>query len=184
MHYLTTVKADIENNVIRFHVVADNDSKEQQQLKLDVKDTVAQYIEKKLQNCEEVQQAYDIITAELNNIADIACQKAQSEGFCHTIKSQIGNFYFPTKQYENFQLPAGNYNTLRITIGEGTGENWWCVLYPQLCFISCDSGRIKAEKIQLLKKVLSEDEYNIISNSVNKKLPVKIKFRLLELLCP
>lgn len=182
MYYLTTVKADIEKSVLRFHVVANSNSKKDQQLKMKVRDDIAQYLNDKLNGCNSLDTVNEVVKCELQNIADAACKTVQAEGYGYSVTARLGNFYFPTKQYEGFAFPAGNYNALRITLGSGAGENWWCVLYPQLCFVSSGKGKLAEQDKQKLKNVLSEDEYKIIVNAETGDYPVKIKFKLLELL--
>jgi len=132
--------------------------------------------------CDSTEEVTGILKQELQNIADIARKKAESEGYKYSVCAQLGEFYFPTKQYENLKLPAGNYEGLRVIIGEGEGENWWCVLYPQLCFVSSQNGVINKPQAQKLKKVLSEEEYTLITAPESGGNCVKIKFKLLELI--
>lgn len=183
MQYLTNVKADIQESVVRLHVIANSDTEEDQQLKLKVRDSVINYLKDKLDDAKDTQETKDIILRELQNIADAARDEIDANGYRYGVSAELGSFDFPTKQYENAQLPSGKYDALRIVIGSGEGENWWCVLFPQLCFASSSStkGAMSEESSQKLKNVLTEDEYNIVVNSQDGDIPVKIKFRLLEI---
>ena len=93
--------------------------------------------------------------------------------------AKVGEFAFPTKVYGDFALPAGEYNALRIQLGEGDGANWWCVMFPPLCFVDATHGTIPNNMKKKLKKVLSEDEYNLLAS--NKKISVEFKFKIAEL---
>ena len=97
----------------------------------------------------------------------------------YPVKLEIGTFYFPTKNYANISLPAGYYDGLKIEIGEAQGQNWWCSLFPPLCFVDISSGVIDNESEDFLKENLSKDEFAIITNSSKE---VKLKFKLVELL--
>ena len=95
------------------------------------------------------------------------------------INLEIGNFYFPTKEYGNISLPAGFYDGLKIEIGEAKGQNWWCSLFPPLCFVDISSGIIDESAENDLKENLSDEEFAIITENSEE---IKLKFKLLELL--
>lgn len=180
MQYISSVKADIEKSCVRLHVIANSNSPEDQQLKLSVRNAVLKHLEEKLKNAQTTGETKQIIQNELDSIAQAAQEELILHGARYRVTAELGNFNFPTKQYEGAKLPAGNYDALRIIIGAGEGENWWCVLYPQLCFTGAYTAKLPEESRQKLKNVLTEDEYNIIT-SPSDCIPVKIKFRLLEL---
>ena len=94
------------------------------------------------------------------------------------LKIQIGNFPFPTKQYGDISLPAGNYDALRVEIGDGIGQNWWCVMFPPLCFVDITSGIVPEESKEKMQDNLSDEEYNLISET--ETVGFKLKFRLIE----
>ena len=113
-----------------------------------------------------------------NNIVQIkkeAEKIIKKYGYNYNVAVNIGNFRFPTKTYENVTFPKGNYNALKVVIGKGEGKNWWCVLYPQLCF-AYGNGTLSAENDNKLKKSLSKDGYTIVT----AKGPVNIKLKILE----
>ena len=102
-----------------------------------------------------------------------------SYGFTYPIYISIGNFFFPTKQYGDISLPPGYYDAVRIEIGEAKGKNWWCVLFPPLCFIDVSSGIVPESSKEILKENLSDDEFNLICNSSEN---ISFKFKIVELL--
>ena len=181
-HYTDRVKADIENSVVRLHVLANSDSDSDQQLKLKVRDKVIEYLKDKLANANSTDETKVIIGSELENIKNVAIAEIENNGYNYNVETVLGNFDFPTKQYGDSQFPAGKYDALRILIGKAEGKNWWCVLYPQLCFIDNINGKLPDESKEKLKNVLTDDEYNIVT-SPNGNIPVKIKFRILEIFC-
>ena len=103
----------------------------------------------------------------------------KTNGSNDNVDVEIGNFYFPTKYYGNISLPAGNYDALRIKIGKAQGQNWWCRLFPPLCFIDISSGYLSEEDSQILEDNLSDEEFMIISSN---SPDIKLKFKILELL--
>ncbi len=181
MQYVSGVKTDIEESVVRLHVIANSNSEEDQQLKLKVRDAVILYLKEKLDTAQNTDETKEIIKAELQGIANAALDEIIANGYCYDVNAQLGVFDFPTKQYGNTKLPSGKYDALRIVIGNGEGENWWCVLFPQLCFTSNQGGELSEEAKRKLKNVLTEDEYNILTASQDSNVPVRIKFRLLEI---
>ena len=113
------------------------------------------------------------------NIAKIALKTIKDNGYNYNISVEIGNFSFPTKTYGDITLPSGNYDALRVKIGEAKGQNWWCVMFPPLCFIDISSGIVPEESKNSLKDSMTEEEYSLISNQKDNNL--KFKFKLLEL---
>ncbi len=181
-HYADRVKADIENSVVRLHVLANSDSDSDQELKFKVRDRVIDYLKDKLANANSTDETKLIIGSELENIKNVAIAEIENNGYNYNVETVLGNFDFPTKQYGDSQFPAGKYDALRILIGKAEGKNWWCVLYPQLCFINNTNGKLPDESKEKLKNVLTDDEYNIVT-SPNGNIPVKIKFKILEIFC-
>ena len=122
------------DSLIRIHVLASSNSDTDQQLKLKVKDDVIRYLQPALKQSDSLTESRRIILSSLPQIEQTALQTLQQNGCKDTVTLQYGYFDFPVKYYGSFSLPAGNYEALRILIGEGKGRNWWCVLFPPLCF--------------------------------------------------
>lgn len=177
MQYSDKVERDIAKNILRLHIVANSDDPADQALKLKVRDRIIAYLSEKVDKSYDLVQTKQAVAQNLDGIKQIAESEIKAEGYTYPVNAQIGTFPFPTKHYDNFSLPRGNYEALRVAIGSGTGQNWWCVLYPNLCFVDGvvampDSSQEK------LHGVLTEDEISLISDT--GKLPVKIKFKLVE----
>ena len=111
----------------------------------------------------------------LNIYQEIAAATIANEGFSYPVTVEIGNYLFPTKEYGNISLPAGYYDALRIKIGNADGENWWCSLFPPLCFVDISSGVISSEGKNYLKENLSEEEFSIVIGDSNN---IKLKFKI------
>lgn len=130
----------VTDRYMRFHVVANSDSPEDQQLKLEVRDRLLNEFGKTFTDVESVEEAEDIIRAELERIEDVANEEIRRQGKDYRAKATVGFFDFPIKAYGNLILPAGKYHALKVVIGEGEGANWWCVMFPPLCFVDISHG--------------------------------------------
>lgn len=176
--YAQNVSTDIANSVFRLHVIANSDSTEDQNLKYKVRDNLLDYMNFLCQNCESKQEAISIVEKNKDTFEQIAKQTIKEEGYSYSVKINIGNFEFPTKNYGDISLPAGYYDALRVEIGEAKGQNWWCVMFPPLCFVDITSGVVPDESKELMENNLSEEEYALISDQSDSE--IQFKFKLLE----
>ena len=176
--YVEAVSTDISDSVFRLHVIANSDSKEDQSLKYKVRDNLLKYMNNICRDCSSKQEAIDLVTEHQEEFKQVALDTIKKEGYSYNVKINIGNFEFPTKQYGDISLPAGYYDALRVEIGEAKGRNWWCVMFPSLCFIDVSSGIVPEESKEELQNVLSDEEYSIISD--NSDNGIKLKFKLIE----
>ena len=176
--YVTAISTNLSDAVFRLHVIANSDSKEDQELKLKVRDSLLNYMNEICSNCSTKEEAIFIARKNQNKFQEIAEETIINNGFNYSVKINIGNFYFPTKNYGDISLPAGFYDSLRVEIGEAKGQNWWCVMFPSLCFIDISSGIVDNEAKENLEENLEKESYNIISD--NKKTNIKFKFKLIE----
>ena len=168
--------ADITGNVVRLHILANSNSETDQQLKLKVRDDISTFLAPLLEDSQSVEQTKYIISQNIKNIEEEAQKSIKKHGYTYSATAVLDKFDFPQKNYENVTLPAGKYDALRITMGKGAGKNWWCVLYPQLCFFVSEKGEFSAESKNKLKNVLTDDEYSLITSK-----NVEFKFKILEL---
>ena len=129
-------------------------------------------------DCSTKEEAISLAQKHQNEFQEIAEKTILDNGYNCPAKINIGNFYFPTKNYGDISLPAGFYDSLRVEIGESKGKNWWCVMFPSLCFIDISSGIVDDEAKENLEENLEEESYSIISD--NKKSNIKFKFKLIE----
>lgn len=155
--------------VLRFHVLANSDSKQDQNLKMKVKDTVINWMEEEMTsgNLEETK---EFVRSHLSEIEDLASGTIQEEGYMYPVKVSLEKTAFPEKTYGDVTFPSGIYEALRIQIGQAEGHNWWCVLYPNLCFIDSVRAVVPESGKKQLKNVLTEDEYEMVTASSRFKV--------------
>ena len=177
--YATQVSSNLSENIFRLHILANSDSDEDQALKLKVRDAILEYMNTLTENITDKQSVITLSRKHLEDFKTIAENIIQENGYDYPVNIEIGNFYFPTKYYGNISLPAGNYDALRIKIGKAEGQNWWCSLFPPLCFVSISSGVIDEEGKEYLKENLSDEEFAIVSSS---NPDITFKFKIIEML--
>ena len=186
--YAQVSKIDIasenyKDKLIRFHVLANSDSEEDQQLKLKVRDAVIDYLQPKLRDSKSINESERIILEEEGNLINICRDMIEKNGYNYDVHIDLGYSKFPTKQYSSFVLPAGEYKALRILIGKGQGKNWWCVMFPPLCFVDKQNNVIDKETDAKLREVLTEEEYKLIVEKDNDKVDdLTIKFKIVEII--
>lgn len=147
------------SGIIRFHVRANSDSKEDQALKMAVKDDVVSMLKPILENCDSVQQSKNVIVSNMQNIYTTAVNTIVEQGYDYDVKVYVTEEEFPVKSYGDLTFPAGKYQALRIDIGKAQGHNWWCVMYPPLCFIDESTAVVSEDGKELLKENLTSEEY-------------------------
>ncbi len=179
LSYVNATSNDLKNNLFRLHVIANSDSKEDQNLKYIVRDNLLDYMNSLCANCSTKEEAISIAKEHINDFEKIATNTIIEHGYSYNISVEIGNFEFPTKQYGDISLPAGYYDALRVKIGEAKGQNWWCVMFPPLCFVDVTSGVVPEDSKKLLKENLSEEDFTLISD--NSSSEINFKFKLLEI---
>ena len=123
----------LAERVIRLHVIANSDSQEDQELKLAVRDRVLAQVQELYPEGAGLEEVKEALEGHLNLLAAAGRQAVEEAGRDQPVTAQLTDCWFPTKEYEGFALPAGSYTALRVTIGEGEGQNWWCVAFPPLC---------------------------------------------------
>lgn len=172
--YVSAVSSNITDSVFRLHVIANSNSEEDQNLKYIVRDAIIKYVN----SAYNVESKNELINSiDLDTIKEIAQNTIIENGFSYPVKVEIGNFSFPTKTYGDIALPAGFYDALRIKIGNAEGKNWWCVMFPPLCFVDVSSGIVPDSSKEVLEDNLGDEEYNLIADNSNT---VKFKFKIVE----
>lgn len=169
-------KEDISKRLIRFHVIANSDSQDDQKLKLKVRDAVILAMNSKFEGITDIKESEKVIKENLAEIQKIAQDVVYKNGKDYMVKVMYGRFAFPTKYYGIITLPAGYYNALRIVIGNGEGKNWWCVMFPPLCFIDITHGITDNKTEEEMAKYLTQDELEMIET--NKP---EMKFKIVEI---
>lgn len=176
--YAQNVSTDIANTVFRLHVIANSDSDEDQNLKYKVRDNLLSYMNEICINCTNKQDAIALVEKNKEDFKQIALDTITNEGYSYDVNINIGNFEFPTKDYGDISLPAGFYDALRVEIGEAKGQNWWCVMFPPLCFVDISSGVVPEESKELLENNMSEEDFALVSDDSNSE--IRFKFKVLE----
>ena len=165
-------EAEIYNSTIRLHVLANSDTEEDQKLKLKVRDALLSKMV--TYEAKSKSEALEIIEENKEELIKIAEDVVKNEGYEYEIDIDIGNESYPTRYYEDFALPAGIYTSVRVIIGKGEGQNWWCVLFPPLCL----SSAIEYDSEEMVDAGLTKDQYSIITGSSGK---YRVKFKLFEM---
>ena len=175
--YAKEVSSDLSSSVFRLHVIANSDSKEDQDLKYKVRDALISYMNSLSTDLSNKQEVINISKKNISNFKEIALSVIHDNGYNYDVNIEIGNFEFPTKTYGDISLPAGYYDAIKVKIGNANGQNWWCVMFPPLCFVDITSGIVPEESKENLKENLSEEDYSIISE--NDSL-THFKFKIVE----
>ena len=176
--YSNAVSSSISENVFRLHVIANSNSKEDQDLKYKVRDNLIKYMNSISKDVSTKEDAIKLANENIDNFYNIAKNTILENGFNYDVNIEIGNFDFPTKTYGDISLPAGFYDALRVKIGEAKGKNWWCVMFPSLCFVDISNGIVPEESKESLQANLNYEDYNLISSD---DAEYKLKFKLVEL---
>ena len=171
------IQQGISKEVLRLHVVANSDSTEDQELKMKVKETVVAYLRGTMSDADSVDEARAQIEKHLPEIEAIAEEKMQREGYDYEAEAELGESYFPVKEYGDLTFPAGNYEALRVNLGKSAGKNWWCVMYPSLCFVDSTYQVVPESSKEKLKNSLTEEEYNSLLDGGDE---VHYSFRIIE----
>ena len=177
--YVDAVSNNIADSVFRLHFIANSDSKEDQELKLKVRDELLSYMNIISKDSTSKQEAMQIVNEHKEEFTQIAKKVIKENGYNYTVNVQIGKADFPTKYYGDITLPAGTYDALKVQIGEAKGQNWWCVMFPPLCFVDVSTGIVPDNSKQELKQSLDNEEYDLISKTDNNE--ISFKFKIVEL---
>ena len=172
--YVNAVSSDIENSVFRLHVIANSDSEEDQNLKYKVRDNLIAYMNTLCKDVKNKEEAVQIANNHKSEFLTIAKNTIIENGYSYDVTVEIGNYSFPTKNYGDISLPAGYYDALRVKIGKAEGQNWWCVMFPPLCFVNVSSGIVPEESKELIKEELNEEEYSIVTKEDSSEIQFKI----------
>ena len=178
--YVTAVSSDISDSVFRLHVIANSDSQEDQNLKYKVRDALLEYMNTLCSSEFSKEEAMNIAENHIDDFSNIAQDIVTQNGYDYPINVSIGKYNFPTKEYGDVSSPAGNYDALRVEIGSASGHNWWCVMFPPLCFVDVSSGVVPESSKELLQDGMSEEEYDLLTKSSDNS-ELNFKFKIVEL---
>lgn len=160
----------LADEVLRFHVIANSDSDRDQALKLEVRDAVLDYFAEEMPESGDAAQAASWAREHTDEIETVSREALALSGADNTVNAAVTTCFFPDRTYGGVTFPAGNYEALRVEIGEAAGHNWWCVLYPNLCFLDSTNAVLPDEGKTKLKNVLTEEEYSSITAASKFKI--------------
>ena len=161
---------EIYDKVIRLHILANSDSDEDQRVKLLVRDSLLEYVSCLISDAEDIEAAKAIISEHIGDIETVAENVLINEGFGDSASAEIGYEVYPERGYDGLKLPAGEYCSLRVSIGRAEGHNWWCVLFPPLCLSA------SKPKDVLVQAGFTENQVRILADSDNPKYDLRFKF--------
>lgn len=161
---------DLAKEVFRFHVLANSDSEEDQALKMEVKEAVLSYMKEQIPQAESAEETKVWARGNLDDIEKLAEETVKKNGYSYSVNAEVTYCDFPDKTYGDVTFPAGRYEALRIEIGQAKGHNWWCVLYPNLCFMDAVHAVVPEEGKEELRQVLTDDEYEMVTATSDFKI--------------
>lgn len=170
------LQPSIASKILRFHVLANSDDVYDQQVKEEVRDAVGTYLQPLLEESQSLEETKQIIMEHMDVVIAVAKRTLLLHGYDYDVSAKISDVNFPEKSYGAYTFPKGEYEALQIVIGEGKGQNWWCVLYPNMCFKGSVFEVIEEEASESLKEVLSPWEYADVFDSGK----VEFRFKILE----
>lgn len=171
------IQEGISQKVLRFHILANSDSEKDQELKLEVRDAIGGLMEEMLAPAKNKEESKSIIENHMEEILDEARNVIDQRGYDYEVKGEVLTMGFPEKKYGKFCFPEGEYEAFRITIGNGEGANWWCVLYPEMCFTN-SIYEVNPQTEEILKRILTTEEYQEVIKDGN----YKVEWKFLEYL--
>ncbi len=176
--FASQIAQQAKDNVLRFHVVANSNTMQDQLIKENVRNAVLLHMQDALKTSSSVAESKQLIHDNMEQITQIAQQVISNWGKDHDVKVVIDTTQFPTKSYGDIVFPAGEYEACRILIGEAVGENWWCVMYPPLCYVDEVTDCVEVEGD--LENTLTDEQYEAISFQTEQ--PYQFRLKLVDLL--
>lgn len=164
------LQKNLAEEVFRFHVLANSDTKEDQALKMQVKEAVISYMKEMLPAGADRKETKQWVIWHQEEIEKVAESVILEQGYSYSVHAKVTKSTFPDKTYGDVMLPAGEYEALRIEIGEAKGQNWWCMLYPSLCFTDAVHAVVEEDGKEKLKDTLTEEEYELVTETKKFKL--------------
>ena len=161
---------ELAENVFRFHVRANSDTKLDQELKLEVRDGILSYMKEHMVDSAEAEETKVWAREHLSELEAEAEAIMRRNGYSYEARANVGIEAFPEKKYGDLTFPEGAYESLSIELGTGEGQNWWCVLYPNLCFLDSVNAVVPEEGKEMLEEELSEDAYEMVSTTSKFKV--------------
>lgn len=168
----------VKDELIRFHVIANSDSREDQELKLKVRDEVIKHLEPLLKNSKSIEESRRIIKQNNKKVINIAKKVVKDNGYSYNVQTELSRENFPEKVYGKIVLPQGEYEAYRILIGNASGQNWWCVMFPPLCFVDVTKGSVAYNETERRMDEVSKNK----KTEENTDEEYELKFKIVEVL--
>jgi len=165
---------EIAEKILRFHVRANSDDSADQDLKLQVRDAVGTLMSSKLKNVSDISECREIVDRNLGEIVETATEVIEAGGYDYPVEAYVAQVDFPDKTYGEYTFPAGTYEALELVIGAGAGHNWWCVMYPNMCFAGSGYEVVEKDAKDSLEHTLTQEEYESLME--NKNYTVKCRY--------
>lgn len=171
--YSENITSEISGELLRMHILANSDSAFDQETKLKVRDYILSYVDK-----EQIRSKNEVVNS-IKKMEESVNEFLNKENIKYLCKIEYTNSVFETKTYSDLSIPAGEYESLKVILGNGEGKNWWCVAYPPLCFTESVIGKISDDGNKKLYEILTEETYNVLKKD---SVDYKIKFKTIEIL--
>lgn len=171
----------IAPHVLRFHILANSDSTADQDVKLEVRSLILDYIQEQLDPAADKADTVRWIAQQKQTLEELANRYLNDRGFSYGSRLQLTRCYFPTRAYGTFTFPCGVYDAARITLGDGKGHNWWCVLYPRFCFLDAACANVPAESEAILQETLNQGDFLALEEH---RPDIKIRLKWLSFFNP
>lgn len=168
------LQPEIAQKILRFHILANSDGEKDQSIKLKVRDEIGNLMQKKLKDSEGLPDTEAVVLEHMDEITETAERILRENGCSYGASAKLAKVDFPEKTYGEYTFPEGEYEALQVTLGEGGGHNWWCVLYPNMCFQGSVYEVVEEEADEKLQEVLTPAEYADVFNS--GKIRIRLKF--------
>lgn len=180
---IDTLQNQLSKSCVRLHIIANSNKASDQKIKLYVRDNLIDYINKNYDLTQGKQQILDEIIKHKEDIERFIKKVLEKKGIAIPVKLLVTKAEFPNRIYDGFLFPAGEYDAVKIELGEAKGKNWWCVIFPPLCFVDETKVELPDSAKNELKKELSKSEYKLaIYYGSMDKMPVKLKIKIYEVL--
>ena len=164
---------EIAQKVLRFHILAKSDEEQGENLKLEVRDEIGSYLREKLKEADDLEESKQIVEDNLDRIETIAYNTMKKSGYDYGVDAYLAKVEFPDKTYGEYTFPAGRYDALEVVLGKGEGHNWWCVMYPNMCFSGKGYDIVGEEQQEVLEHELTVEEYASLMKTHNYKIKFK-----------
>ena len=168
---------EIKDKLIRFHVIANSDTEEDQSLKLKVRDKVVEALSEKLKGVTSLEEAEIILNDNIDYVNNIAKDVILNNNYDYEVNTMLSYENFPDKVYGDYVFPQGNYEAFRVIIGSGQGRNWWCVMFPSLCFVDESKSDVNSDN---LKQEIENIKPKEINNLNNENDDIKFKSKMVD----